>query len=178
MKLLVNQSTGAPQLYATRETLSGESTTTPAPTPSNTPKIRGGHVEQIKHQRHRQQSPGPSLGHAKQGGECRPAVNAEAAHADRSGRTFDHKTPRRVLVAQTREKTADQQREKRMAAPQERCRQRGQGQRKHAQRKLYFQQVIASLAVLARPANSNPKRLAVFHQSGASLMACSGYLYG
>jgi hypothetical protein len=140
-------------------------------------KIRGGHVKQIKQQRHRQQSPGWSLDHAKQERERHPAVDAEAAHADRSGRTFDHKTPRRVLVAHPREKTADKQREKRMAARQERCRQRGQGHSKDAKGKLYFQQVIASLIALARPANSNPKRLAAFHQSGASLMACSGYLY-
>ena len=65
-----------------------------------------------------------------------------------------------------------------VAACQERCRQRGQGHLEEAQGKLYFQQVIASLMVLVRPAILNLKRLSVFHQSGASLIACSGYLYG
>ena len=111
-------------------------------------KIRGSHVEQIKHQCHRQQSPGRSLDYVKQGSERCPAIDPETTHANRSGRTFDPKTARRVLVAQSREETADEQRDKRMATRQERCRQRGQGQRKDAQRKLYFQQVIASLIAL------------------------------
>jgi hypothetical protein len=140
-------------------------------------KSRAGHIEQIKQQRHRQQSPGGSLDHAQQGSERRPAVDAQTPHADRSGRTFDHKTPRRILVAQAREETADEQREKRVAVRQERCRQGRQGQPEDGEGKLYFQQVTASLMLLARPAHSKPKRLA-FHQSGASLIACSGYLYG
>src|ERR1700723_650732 len=35
-----------------------------------------------------------------------------------------------------------------------------------------------SLILLADPAHSKPKPLAAFHQSGASLIPCSGYLYG
>ena len=101
-------------------------------------KSRAGHVEQIKQQRHRQQSPGGSLHHAKQGSERRPAVDAQTPHADRSGRTFDHKTPRRILVAQAREETADKQREKRMAVRQERCRQRRQSQPRMAKESFTF----------------------------------------
>src|SRR5580658_6998438 len=112
-------------------------------------KSRAGHVEQIKQERHRQQSPGGSLDHAKQGSERRPAVYAQTPHAHRSGRTFNHKTPRRILMAQPREKTADKQREKRMAVRQERRRQRGQSQPKDGEGKLYFQQVTASLILLA-----------------------------
>jgi hypothetical protein len=106
-------------------------------------KGRAGDVEQIEQERDCQQSPGGSLSHPQQAGQRRPAINSQAAHADSNRRTFDHKTTGWVLVAQAREETADEERENRVAARQERCRQRAQGQSKDDQGTLSFQQVIA-----------------------------------
>lgn len=88
-------------------------------------KAGRGDVEQIEHHRDRQQSPGGSVSHAQQRSEGRPAIDAQTANANRDGRTIDHKTSPWILVAQTGEETANEQRNKGMAGCQQGRRQRG-----------------------------------------------------
>ena len=68
--------------------------------------------------------------------ERSPAIDAQAAHADRDGRTSHHKTSPRILVAEPGEETADEQCNKGVAGGQERRRQRGEGQSEDGERKL------------------------------------------
>ena len=99
-------------------------------------KAGRGDVEQIERHRHRQQSPGRDLSDAQQATERGPAINAQTPDADRDGRTIDHKTSPRILVAQPGEETADEQCNKGVAGGQERRRQGGQRQSEDGKRKL------------------------------------------